>query len=154
MSEKSAALNRMQLTDALRKYPTAHVASPPRNGWARAVREALGVTQAQLATRLGITRQSIQDLESAEASRRITLESLDRLASAMGCHVVYAVVPESGSLDDLRQRRASAVAEEMLKAANHSMSLEAQGVSKRERARQKKRFEESLLRGSSRQLWK
>ena len=154
MSEKSAALKRIQLSEALRKYPTASVAPPPRNGWARAVREALGVTQVQLATRLGITRQSVQDLESAEASRRITLESLDRLAGAMGCRVVYAVVPESGSLDDLRQRRAAEVAEEMLKATNHSMSLEAQSVSKRERSRQKKRLEESLLRGSPRQLWK
>ena len=68
--------------------------------------------------------------------------------------MVYSVVPESGSLDDLRKRRASALAEEMLKTTGHSMKLEAQGVSARERARQKKHLVESLLRGSPRKLWK
>ncbi|MEO8188073.1 MAG: helix-turn-helix domain-containing protein, partial [Burkholderiaceae bacterium] len=64
------------------------------------------MTQTQLARRLDISRQSVQDFESAEAERRITLESLDRIARAMGCRMVYAVTPDKGSLDGLRARRA------------------------------------------------
>ena len=101
MSEKSSHLKRMQLADTLRRYPSSDSALPPRGGWIRAIREALGMTQVQLAARLGVSRQSVQDLEKAEANRRITLDSLDRLAHAMGCRVVYGIVPKDGSLDDV-----------------------------------------------------
>ena len=152
MTEYKLDTQRLQLADALRQYKSSSPTPPPR-GWARAIREALGMTQTQLAARLKITRQSVQDLEQAEAERRITLESLDRLAKAMGCRVVYAVVPESGSLDDLRVSRAKQLADALLKPTEHSMKLEAQGVSGRERGRQRKLLADALLRGSPRKLW-
>lgn len=120
----------------------------------RAVREALGMTQEQLAARLGITRQSLQDLERAEANRRITLDSLDRLAKAMDCRLVYALVPEKGSLDDVRARRAQALADALLKTTEHSMKLEGQGVPARESKRQRELLIDALLRGSQRKLWR
>lgn len=153
MTYNKNSLKRMQIADALRNYPDPDVATSPRGGWARAIREALGMTQVQLAARLGISRQSVHDLEKAEAERRITLDSLDRMAQAMGCRVVYSLMPESGSLDDLRKHQANAMAETLLKPADHSMKLEAQGVSAKERERQRKLLAESLLRGSSRKLW-
>ena len=118
------------------------------------MRDALGMTQGQLAARLGIARQSLQDLERSEANRRITLESLDRLAKAMGCQVVYALVPEKGSLDGVRTRRAKALADAMIKPTEHSMKLEAQGVPARESKRQRKVLVNTLLKGSSRKLWR
>jgi predicted DNA-binding mobile mystery protein A len=154
MTNQLSRLKRLQLDDALRPLRSAELASPPRSGWIRAIREALGMTQPQLAARVGVSRQSVQDFEEAEAERRITLESLDRLARAMGCRVVYAVVPEGGSLEDLRQRRADKLAEALLKPIDHSMKLEAQGVSESERERQRKLLAEALLQGSPRKLWK
>lgn len=153
MTYNKDSLKRMQLADALRNYPAPDAAASPRGGWVRAIREALGMTQVQLAARVGISRQSVQDLEKAEAERRITLDSLDRLARAMKCRVVYSLVPENGSLDDLRKLQANAMAEALLKPADHSMKLEAQGVSANERERQRKLLAEALLRGSSRKLW-
>ncbi len=153
MNDKKSSLRRMQLADALRVYPSPDSTPPPPGGWVRAIREALGMTQAQLGARLGISRQSVQDLERAEAERRITLDSLDRLARAMNCRVVCALVPESGSLDDVRERRANALAEALLKPAEHSMKLEAQGVSASESKRQRKLLVDALLRGSPRKLW-
>jgi len=153
MTDTQASLKRMQLADALRNYPSPETAAPPPGGWVRAIREALGMTQAQLGARAGISRQSVQDFERAEAERRITLESLDRLARAMGCRVVCALVPDNGSVDDLRQQRANALAEALLQPADHSMKLEAQGVSGPERERQQKLLVEALLRGSPRKLW-
>ncbi|NJO12222.1 MAG: helix-turn-helix domain-containing protein, partial [Gammaproteobacteria bacterium] len=44
---------------------------PPR-GWIRAIREALGMTTAQLARRLGIAQPSVVGLEKAEAASAIT----------------------------------------------------------------------------------
>ena len=154
MADNKSSLTRMQLTDALRAFPSPDGAMPPRGGWVRAIREALGMTQAQLGDRVHVSRQSVQDLEKAEAERRITLDSLDRLARAMGCRVVYALVPENGSLEDLRTRRADALAEALLKSTDHSMKLEAQGVSAIERERQRKLLAEALLRDSPRKLWR
>lgn len=154
MAENKSNLTRMQLTDALRAFPSPDGTTPPRGGWVRAIREALSMTQAQLGDRVHVSRQSVQDLEKAEAERRITLDSLDRLARAMGCRVVYALVPENGSLDDLRTRRADALAEALLKPTDHSMKLEAQGVSAIERERQRKLLAETLLRDSPRKLWR
>lgn len=153
MTDTKTRLKRLQLADALRPYPTPEAATVPRGGWLRAIREALGMTQSQLGTRASISRQSVQDFERAEADRRITLESLDKLARAMGCRMVYALVPESGSVDDLRERRALALAEALLQPADHSMKLEAQSVTAPERERQRRLLADTLLNGSPRKLW-
>ena len=49
----------------------------------RALREAAGLTQAELATRAGTRRATVSDLETGK-SGRITLELLDRLAKVLG----------------------------------------------------------------------
>ena len=153
MSTTKTKLKRLQLTDVIQRYPLPNLAVAPRGGWVRSIREALGMGQAQLGVRAGVSRQSVQDFERAEAERRITLESLDKLAHSMGCRVVYALVPEQGSLDELRARRADVLAETLLQPADHSMKLEAQGVSGLERERHRKLLAEALLNGSSRKLW-
>lgn len=151
MSDTKTRLKRMQLMDAQRTYPGPEAAAVPRSGWVRAIREALGMSQGQLAERMKISRQSLQDLEKSEAERRITLDSLDRAARAMGCRVVYSLVPESGTLDDLLERRANQVADALLRSPDHSMKLEAQGVS--EMDRQRSLLVDELLRGNPRKLW-
>lgn len=142
-----------QLTDVLRKYPLPRDANPPRGGWIRAVRHVLGMTQAQLGARLDVSPQAVREYELAEAKRRITLDSLDRAARAMGCRLVYALVPESGSMDAVRERRAREVADQLLRTAAHSMNLEAQGVGVSESERQRQILVESLLQGNPRKLW-
>ena len=154
MLEQKSELRRRQMSDAFNAFATAKETSPPRGGWVRAIREALGMTQGQLAARVGVARQSVQDLENAEADRRITLDSLDRLARAMDCRVVYALVPEGESLDALRERQAKALAKVMLESTGHSMTLEAQGVSDSAMERQHEFLTQSLLRGSPRKLWR
>ena len=153
MTERQSSIQRMQLDSALRAHVRPAADQPPRRGWVRAIREALGMTQAQLGAHAGISRQSVQDMEQAEVDRRITLDSLDRLAQAMGCRVLMSLAPVQGSLEDLRTDRAATLADALLKSTDHSMKLEAQGVSTRERERQRKLLVESLLRGSSRILW-
>jgi hypothetical protein len=66
---------------------------------------------------------------------------------------VYALVPENGSVDALRERRALALAEALLQPADHSMKLEAQGVTGPERERQHRLLADTLLNGSPRKLW-
>ncbi len=154
MTKTYTDLQLRQLDERLRPLRPFANTSRPRNGWIRAVRQALGMTQPQLAARIGLTRQSLNDLEKAEAGGRITLESLERVAKALGCRLSYAIVPAAGSLAATRARRAEEIADRQLKAVSHSMKLEAQGVTGKEIARQRRRLVDELLRGSGRKLWR
>ena len=118
------------------------------------MRQALGMSQAQLAARAGISRATVQKLELAEGSRRITLDSLDRLATALGCQVAIALVPQGGSLEALREQAANTKAEALLKSAVHSMNLEGQIATPANQLGVKQDLVESLLSGSPRKLWR
>jgi predicted DNA-binding mobile mystery protein A len=154
MPAKSKNLKRAQLMDALQNFSPVAKSLPPGGGWVRAIRESLSMTQGQLASRLNVSRQSIQDFERGESERRITLDSLDRLAAGMGCRVVYALVPVDASLDDLRTRRAREQAEKLMGPVAHSMAMESQAVPSNIRERQIQVLMEDLLSGSARELWK
>jgi len=88
---------------------------------------------------LGQSKKRILDFEHAEADDRITLKSLRRVAGAMDCELVYALVPKSGSIIELaeqhRQRRKSRVEQktrdrvrEDVLGVEHTMALENQAT--------------------------
>ena len=97
---------------------------PPR-GWVRAIRDALGMTAAQLGRRLGVSQPRVAEIEKAEISGAITLESLRRAANALDCQLVYAFVPRE-PLETMVGVRAEVVARKRLGQIVHSMTLEAQ----------------------------
>ena len=99
----------------------------PHAGWIRAIRAALGMTQAALAERLGVSRPAVNKLERAERAGHITLAKLDEVAAALGCHVVYALVPNT-SLEDTVRLQARAVAASELGYVARTMELEAQAI--------------------------
>lgn len=101
----------------------------PVHGWLRAIRESAALTQAALATKLGLSRQSYAALETSEARGAISLSSLQRAADAMDCELVYFVVPRAAvatSFTALATHHDPARAH--LLATEHSMSLEGQAV--------------------------
>lgn len=65
----------------------------PPHGWISTLREAMGLTLADLALRLKVTPPAVRSFEIAEAEDRITLRSLRRTAEALDCDLVYAFVP-------------------------------------------------------------
>jgi len=88
----------------------------PPQGWARSIREALGMTKSQLARRMSISLSTVAELERSEARGTITLRSLDRLAKGLDCRVIYALVPNnSESLEHLVQDRAEALVSKEMK---------------------------------------
>jgi len=74
--------------------PIDQIVRPPV-GWLRAVRNSLDLTLAEMAQRLKVTPPAVRSFEQAEAEDRITLASLRRVAAAMDCELVYALVPRS-----------------------------------------------------------
>jgi predicted DNA-binding mobile mystery protein A len=131
--------------------PLAKAARPSR-GWIRAVREALGMTTAQLAKRMDVRQPRIVELEKAEASGNITMRSLERAAEALGCQVVYALVPHK-PLTTTLEERALQVAERQLSSVEQTMRLEGQDVDDQEQRKLTlKRLADDLLRRPAR-LW-
>jgi predicted DNA-binding mobile mystery protein A len=99
--------------------------TPPPKGWIRAIRDAVGMTGAQLASRLGTRQQNVEALEKSEANGSIQLNTLRRAAQAMDCTLVYALLPKT-SLEDMVQQRARKLALRDLRRVAHTMKLEAQ----------------------------
>jgi predicted DNA-binding mobile mystery protein A len=132
--------------------PLARKATRPSRGWVRAIREALGMTTGQLAKRLGVQQPRVIELERGEASGKITVQSLERAAEALGCRLVYVLVPEKRLADTIRER-ASLVAERHLAAVEQTMLLEGQAVTNMsQRKESHRRLVEELLRRPAR-LW-
>lgn len=121
----------------------------PERGWVNAIRRALGMTEAQLAKRMGISQSSLHRLESSEAAGTIGLDSLRRAAEALDCEVAYILVPRA-SLEATVSARARSLARAELDRVAQSMALEAQDVGVSEDAIAE-RAREVLARGA---LWR
>lgn len=150
---RGAGRKREALATTTRAFPRLKPEAAPRAGWVRAIREALGISQSQIAARAGVSRATVQQWERAEARRRITLHSLDRIAAAMGCQVALALVPKGGSLDDVRKRQAKTRALALLRATDKSYGARPEDLTPAQ-ARRVDRTAARLLRGSTRKLWR
>jgi predicted DNA-binding mobile mystery protein A len=123
----------------------------PAKGWLRAIREAIGMTGQQYASRLRVAWQSMDDLEKSEAAGTITINSLRRAAEALDCRLVYAVIPSADSLEQLVARRAREIALSALKRVNQTMLLEDQASSPESLEAQVADYIESQVRDAD--LW-
>ncbi|MBN9253267.1 MULTISPECIES: mobile mystery protein A [unclassified Mesorhizobium] len=101
--------------------------TPPPKGWIRAIRDGLGMSGAQLGKRMGVAQQTIQAFELSEESGAIQLQTLRRVAEALGGKLVYAIVPDS-SLEAMIRDRAREVALRALARVSHTMRLEDQAT--------------------------
>ena len=117
------------LLDAAIREDAAHLArlGRPPQGWVRTVREALNMPQRELGRRMSVSQPSVQALERREVSGAITIESLERAADALGCDLVYALIPRR-SLEETLREQAEQVARTQWNAVAHTMTLEDQGV--------------------------
>ena len=124
----------------------------PPKGWIRAIRDALGLTARQLASRMGRTHSVLVRLERSEVADAITLGSLRAAAEAMDCTLVYAIVPNR-SLTETARARATSIADAKLSRMHHTMRLEDQALTRDDLAQERNSLIEGILaRGGSR-LW-
>ena len=108
------------------------------------------MTRVQLAKRMGITPQSLAELERSEEASKIGVQSLERAAEALDCRLVYALVPND-SLQERVERRAQDIAAREIGAISHSMDLEDQKVEEGDDARRIRDFIAMTIR--ERDLW-
>src|ERR1700734_2112408 len=101
---KLATQSRSQLDKRFKELgPVTRYVSPVR-GWIAAIRGGLGMSTSQLAKRLGIKQPSVIALEQSEAKGSIELATLRRVAEALDCTLIYALVPNKPLESMVRDR--------------------------------------------------
>jgi predicted DNA-binding mobile mystery protein A len=128
--------------------PAARYTAPAR-GWIKAVREALGMTTAQLAKRLSVKQPSVVALEQSEAKGTIELATLRRAAEALNCTLVYAFIPKQ-PLETIVRERARLFSRLRRAPVEHSMLLEDQAVPAKDT---EKRLDEIVRDTNPRLFW-
>jgi transcriptional regulator with XRE-family HTH domain len=97
---------RRRLDKEMQPYRRAGMEKDPTGELLRAVRQVLRLPVGEIAGKVGVNRSVLFGLEESERRGTITLRSLSRVAKAMGCKVVYGVVPESGlTFEELAEER-------------------------------------------------
>jgi predicted DNA-binding mobile mystery protein A len=122
LSPEMRALQRRQLDAWLTSLPPVQ---PPRTGWIRTIRNALGMTLAQLGRRLGVSPQSVLSLEQRELEETISVGKLREAAEAMACDLRVVFVPRT-SLETTVREQATRRAREERERLVHTMRLEDQ----------------------------
>jgi len=124
-------LIREQLDTSLQRFSPLLKISPPQKGWVRAIRDALGMTAKQLASRLGIAQQAVARIEKDELLGSVSIKTMRRVAESLDCVFVYGFVPRK-SLEETVVHQAKKVAVQRLSRTSQTMSLENQALSKKE----------------------
>lgn len=148
----SKALRRNQIDRSLAKLQGMSL-SLPKDGWIKAAREVLGMTQKQLAERMSVSSPTLSQLEKAEVEGSTTIKSLERAASALHCRLVYVLIPESGSFEELIQEKAREAARTAIEMASASMHLESQGIDDEWQRIQIQQLAEDLVRNTDKRIW-
>lgn len=107
----------------------------PRLGWVRAIRDALGMSAADLGRRMNISRGSVRSIEEKERTGGVRLSTLRRAAEAMDCTLVYALIPND-SLEGTVRRRAQSVLQRHWDRVHQTMALEDQAAEQTDSARE------------------
>lgn len=115
-----------QLESRIKRFSHARELPNPPTGWVRAIRLALGMSLQQLASKLKITKQSVQEIEIREKEGSITLRSLRETARALDMELVYGFVPKDGSLERYIDKKARSLAEKIVFRTSNTMKLEEQ----------------------------
>lgn len=144
-----AAQSRVHLDARFKEPGPVRCFAAPVRGWTKALREALGMTTAQLAKRMGIKQPSLVAIEQSEAKGTIALATLRRVAEALDCTFVYAFVPNK-SLEAMVRERARLFARHRREPVEHSMLLEDQKVTEKDA---EKRLDEIVRETNPRLFW-
>ncbi len=101
----------------------------PKVGWIHTIRKALKMTLKQLAKRMGISPQSVKEMENREKLGTVTLKTMNDIASALDMRFIYVILPKEESLQKMIEKRALEIAQDIVKRTSVTMKLEDQEIS-------------------------
>jgi hypothetical protein len=106
MRERDRKILLRRLDVEMRSIRRAGIQKDATVGLLRAVRQALRIPVDEIMEKMGVGWTSVFNLETSEMRQTASLKSMDRMAKAMGCKVVYGIVPNGGKkLEDLVEER-------------------------------------------------
>jgi predicted DNA-binding mobile mystery protein A len=85
------------------------------------------MTLKDLSSRVGVSPAAISKLESRELEGKVTLESLNKVAQAIDCTLIYSIVPNQ-DIEKVIRAQARSKALGIINRANVHMELEDQAV--------------------------
>ncbi|MFN5092266.1 MAG: mobile mystery protein A, partial [Bacteroidota bacterium] len=125
---KNQQLHLDQLERKLSPYGKANKSARPEIGWIRTIRKSLGMSLEQLGRKMGLSKQSIQNMEKRETTGAITISALNEVAQALDMELVYGFVPKGGSVMHLVEEKAKKMATEIVLRTSQNMRLEDQSL--------------------------
>lgn len=117
-----SALKISKIENLRSKVPTAFLSTEPYE-FIRLIRERLGMTQAQLGKRCGLSQQYVAAIESGKKDIRIS--TLSKILRALECALVTLPVPRA-AFEKMVWKKAMETAKKSLKSVLGNMALEDQ----------------------------
>jgi predicted DNA-binding mobile mystery protein A len=149
----SKLYNVTQLDKKLSSNSEATYHPAPHCGWIKAIRTTIGMTYKQLAYRVGVSSRRISAIEEAESKQKLKLETLAKVADALGCELRYVLTPKQGnSLLSQIEKRAQNKARKIITSSSQHMSLEDQ-LANTELNNQVKLLAQELMHENLKRLW-
>ncbi len=111
-----------------RKISTGTLLHPVEyaEGWIHSLRLTLNMSLRQLGNRMGITPQSVRDIQRREKEGTLTIKTLRDAAEALDMKLVYSFIPKDGTLEQMIDRKANEMATKIVKRTSTTMRLEDQ----------------------------
>lgn len=146
-------LNIQQLDETLSKLNELAKVPMPSNGWINAIRKGLGMSARNLGDRIGLSQPRIALMEKGELDGSISLKTLEKAAQGLGCRVVYAFIPEDGTLQNMRSKQAHQKAMTLNQYTERHMELEEQATQDSFQTQSIKVIANDYLRNWPRDFW-
>lgn len=124
--------------------------SPPYDAQVRSIRNALGMTQTQLAKRLESHQRAVNRIEAGTVSP--TVRTLERVSEQLNCELRILLIPKR-TIIDLLEERARTVATSIIRGTAASSALEYQKPSPEMIEDQKEELKDEILKKNRAVLW-
>lgn len=122
-------LYHLRLLDQKLSHNQISIPTPPRQGWVKSIRLTLGMTYQQLAMKLGVSDRRVAAIEKAEIEGKLKIETLQKVAHALGCNLEYVLTPKKDmALFEQVTKKARSKATKILTVTDQHMSLENQST--------------------------
>jgi predicted DNA-binding mobile mystery protein A len=128
MANKNQKLVLGQVNSKVKAFASLGNIPPPGQGWINGIRTALNMTLEQLAGKIGISAQSLSEIEKREKGGSVNIKSLKQISKALNMKLVYAILPQQGDLENMIEETAFKKAKEIVNRTTQTMALEDQAV--------------------------
>ncbi len=146
-------LNLRQLDETISRFNRLSHMTKPDKGWINTIRNALGMSARSLGDRIGLSQPRVALIEKGEVDGSISIKTLEKAAHGLGCRVVYVLVPEEGTLQEMREKQALKKARQINQYTEHHMALEEQATDSNFKEQSVKNMADEDLRNWPRNFW-